>query len=450
MGKGCAVPLSDRWVVYDPLRGVSALVNEEAVKAVLAADPKSDLDPVSELADALKAEPAPAPAPRSGSLRADFLGLIPTRTCNLACQYCDFNAAGSVGEMSLDLASAAVSWMARHVAETGGKILEVQFFGGEPFAAPDVVETAVHCARQRAFPLGLQTRFEATTNGCFGERQRAFVADYFHSIMLSCDGPEDVHNLHRPGKDGQGSFATVAKTARALSDSPVELCLRACVTDQTVDRLEEIVEWFLKNFRPSLICVEPLKPTDDSTAAGLRPPDPWAFAAHYWRARAIAAARGVETVYAAASIQEVRHTFCPVARDTVIVSPDGRIGACYLPEATWIRAGLDLNFGRITPSGEMRIDEDALERIRNLSRLPARCRRCLAQWHCAGGCHVCQSSPGCGDDYNDFCLQTRLILVFQLLEELGCADQAASLMEDRGRMERLARHPSDLLSDWPC
>ena len=110
--------------------------------------------------------------------------------------------------------------------------------------------------------------------------------------------------------------------------------------------------------------------------------------------------------------------------------------------------GMDLNFGQLSAAGGMRLDTPAVERIRELLELPERCQRCFARWHCAGGCRVCQSPPGCGNDLNDFCVRTRLVLACQLLADLGCHDMAEKLLSEPGAMERLARQPSDRLMEW--
>jgi len=73
----------------------------------------------------------------------------------------------------------------------------------------------------------------------------------------------------------------VAATARVLSASPAELCLRICVAQDNVEQLAETVDWFAQEFQPCSIDFETLQPTPESERAGLRPPDPYAFAAQF-------------------------------------------------------------------------------------------------------------------------------------------------------------------------
>ncbi len=127
----------------------------------------------------------------------------------------------------------------------------------------------------------------------------------------------------------------------------------------------------------------------------------------------------------------------------MIVSPDGRISACYLQAPDWRARGLDLDMGRIDSRGAVAIDDAAVERVRHLPLLKPRCKRCFCQWTCAGGCHVNETFAGCDLDYTPFCVQTRLITACLLLRDAGCGELADALLADRRAMERLAHHARD-------
>ena len=432
-----AVPVFDKWLVYAPLNRVAALVN----RAALTEFPE-------ELRAALEEAPGAEPRPRDGPVSPQFLGLVPTRACNLSCVYCGFGATSCAGQMDLRLAAAGVDWMAEHAARSGRRTLDVHFFGGEPFAAPDVVDVAVHRTRAAAAGRGLLPRLEVATNGVYSEERARFVGDYFDAVVLSFDGFRSVHDRHRPAAGDRGSFDQVASTARVLAASPAEVCFRICVAEDNVEQLAETVDWFCEEFRPYSIDFETLQPTPESEQAGLRPPDPYRFAAHFLSARRVACEHGVEPVYAAAVTEEPRLTFCPVGNDTLILNPDGRVSACYLLERDWQARGLDLNLGRLAEDGDMELPGEDVERARQLVADKPRCRDCFCRWSCAGGCHVNHSFPGCSRAYDDFCIQTRLITACSLLDGLGFASLGDDLVADRAEMQRLALRPSDRLEDW--
>lgn len=349
--------------------------------------------------------------------------------------------------MDLQLAAAAVDWMAERIQELGRRILKIHFFGGEPFCAGEVVDAVIHRARTVAANMGLTPHFEVSTNGFYDENRCRFIGDHFNTVVLSFDGPEEIQNRNRPTRSGRGTFQTVARNAGILSQSPAELCIRACITQDTVGQMEEIGRWFCETFRPSIINFETLQPTPESESAGLKSPDPWELAIHYIQAARVVERYGVRPVYAAAMTETTRLSFCPVGTDAVIISPDGRMSACYLLQREWKARGLNMDMGILEATGRMNINQQAVERIRNLPIQKSRCQRCFARWHCAGGCHVNHSFPGCAEEYDAFCIQTRIIMACHLLDELGCMELVDRLVQDRQALEDLALQPSDRLED---
>ena len=371
---------------------------------------------------------------------------LPTRGCNLACEYCGFlTAADAERVMSLELARDAVNWYMDTIERAGIQHAEVHFFGGEPFCAEEVLDLAVHLARLRAAEVGCTLSFEMATNGVFSEARCRWAADNLDTIVLSLDGPPDVQNRHRPHKDGQGSFEAVARTARLLSEGSSDLYIRACVTHQTVDCMPELATWFCVQFRPVGVCFEPLQPSPQSEAARLEPPEPWDFACNFIQAAWILKSHGVEPVYDAADIRAKRVSFCPVGRDVAIVSPDGIITACYLLRRDWEAKGLDLRLGRVE-GGNVQLDADAVTSVRGLNvyNKPL-CARCFCKWHCAGGCHVNHGPTGPQGAYDRLCVQTRIIALRNVLEAMGQNDLVREWIGDREAAERSICRPSDLL-----
>lgn len=438
------VPIFDRWLVYAPLLDTSALINR-AAHSQLRADADNIDAGLADLRAALIHVPVKIPQPLQGKVSVPFLGLVPTRACNLSCTYCGFGASPSSERMDISTAVAGVNWMAAHVLESGRRTLDVHFFGGEPLVAFEVLEVAVHRARYVAFQEGLQANLEVATNGACSEAQARFVADHFQTVILSFDGFEETHDRRRSFASGTGSFSMVSRTAQICRESPANLCLRICVAEDNVDSLPEIVAWFCDEFHPTAIDFETLQPTLESKRAGLRPPDPYRFAAGYLKARRIALRRGVDAVYAAGAIDEPRLTLCPVGTDAMILHPDGRLSACYLPEPDWHCRGLDLMMGVLRPDGTLTLDPVALQRVRQLVAEKPRCRHCFCRWTCAGACHVNHSYPGCPNSYDDQCIQTRLVTACRLLQKLDFDSLARELLENRQAMERLALQADDRL-----
>jgi uncharacterized protein len=444
-----AVPVGEAYLVVSPLRQAAALINRSAYGLLCrwmeaGAEPAQQPAALGNLFTILNDTPIPPKLP-SGAIRPAFLGILPTRDCNLSCAYCDFGGDPAGAKiMDLGMAAAAVDWMAATVKDQGRKTLDVHFFGGEPFMADAVIDVTVHRVRAQAERLGLIPRLEVATNGVFEAKMARFIGDYFDTVVLSFDGPKEIHDRHRPMDRNRGSFAAVEKTASRLSRAPVKLCLRVCVAHDNVGYLDWITRWFCESFQPALINFETLRTNPASEAAGLNPPDPYVFTVQYLKAQRIATGFGIETVYAAAAVKRPRHTFCPVGRDVVIVSADGRLSGCYLPQQRWTEKGLDLDLGFMSAGNQMVIDPLAVNRLRQIAAVKPRCTRCFCRWTCAGGCHVALAEAKEKGPYSDFCIQTRLITAHGILKNLALTDVADRLQKEPAAMQRLALHPSDL------
>jgi uncharacterized protein len=345
--------------------------------------------------------------------------------------------------MELRLARQAVDAYLQILVENIRQHAEVHFFGGEPFFAEEVVHFVVDYANVRAEQLGMRVRFEVTTNGLYSARKAEWIADHFDTVVLSLDGPQDIQERHRPALNGRRTSAIVERSARIFSQGTAELIIRSCVTSDTVQRMPEIAAWVGREFRPGAVSFERLTESPLSRAAGMRPPDPWEFARNFEAAAQILEPYGIQTVLSSANLNSLQCSFCPVGKDALIVSPDGWVDACYLLPQEWGRNGLNMRLGQMV-DGRLAIDQSALQNVRQLTvHEKALCSSCLCRYHCAGGCHVNHDTSG--GQYDELCLQTRLITITGLLKRLGQADLADEWLNDRSALEISAWQATDEL-----
>lgn len=441
------VPVRHRRLLCAPLHSIAAEVNASAailVRETLCGSRSVPAgSPLAELTGDLRGPGLPPPISQ-GRAAPPFLGLILTRGCNMACPYCDFASECADAPMSPELVSQAVGAWVAWARDLGLGALDLRFFGGEPFTQPDLIEIAVHRARCLAAESAMTLRVEASTNGLLSSRMLDFVQDHFDAIVLSLDGGAEDHDRHRPLRSGAGSFEQVWDTARALAASPVTLCIRCCVSDANVGQMAETAAWLCRELWPAQIAFEPLRPTPGAAAAGLRPPEPLQFARGSWAARRLAQEAGVGCVYAPLH-GAPRYTFCPVGQDTFIVAPDRSVRSCYLRRRDWEACGLDLGIGEVAPDGGLRIEHEAILRLRRAVAQRARCVRCFCRWSCAGGCLVTETPPGHSLQYTDFCRQTRLLQACAHLDAMGLPSHADELLADEPAVAALWEHADDRL-----
>lgn len=148
--------------------------------------------------------------------------LVVTEDCNLRCNYCIYGGSyegsrvHSPRQMSLETARASVDYFAAH-SDSSEPPLALGFYGGEPLLRFDFIKEIVAYGRAR---LSHPVLFTVTTNGTLlNEARIRFLHQHDFSIVVSIDGPPEVHDRNRRFKNGgTGSSATVLRNLRRLKD----------------------------------------------------------------------------------------------------------------------------------------------------------------------------------------------------------------------------------------
>ncbi len=165
--------------------------------------------------------------------------------CNLRCKYCfaDEGAYHSAREMmSFETAKAAIDFLLK---ESGTrKVLEVDFFGGEPLMNLDVVKKTVYYAKEEAAKLGKRFLFTTTTNGLLLDDDTIkFFNEEMENVVLSLDGRPEVHDAVRKTVSGKGSYAAVIekikKFVRARGDK--HYYVRGTFTAKNLDFSKDVL-----------------------------------------------------------------------------------------------------------------------------------------------------------------------------------------------------------------
>ncbi len=414
------LPIRDKVLLHAPLHGLSAIINQSGAQrlrsAINSENPQLRAS-YQNLISVLSEEVKP-PEPRSGALGIPrFLGLLPTRDCNMRCRYCDFPAsqASPLPVMSRDLCKETIDAYFALLEGNGIKQASIHFFGGEPFGAPEIVFFAAEYAREEARKLGFQLHLEASSNGLLEKRFAAWIAETFDCIVLSLDGKKPIQDNQRPAKGHKDAFQTIVETGKIISESPCNLILRSCVTQESLPVMLDSVEWMIENFIPETICLEPMSESDQSIRNHLHPPDPWQFAKKFIQTERYLRERDINCMLSTADLSLTTVSSCPVGYDALIVSPDGIINACYLLKSSWLRKGKDMHLGKIF-AGQFHISQENLDRVRSYELgNQSLCKNCFCRYHCAGGCHVNHPSEGYPGSYDEICIRTRLVTIGKLL-----------------------------------
>jgi len=175
-----------------------------------------------------------APEPLEKEHPVAGMDLFVAQTCNLSCVYC-YGQDGTYGDrglMSEKTALQAIDWL----IEASGpvKSLRINFFGGEPLLNFSLIKTVVPYALARAEKAGKKALFQITTNGTLLDDEIIrFFQQHEFKVLVSIDGPQDIHDRQRRFADGNGSFKAVTQHLDNLVKNVPETDAHAVILGDT-------------------------------------------------------------------------------------------------------------------------------------------------------------------------------------------------------------------------
>lgn len=213
------------------------------------------------LCDEIKAYPI-----KSNEIKALCLHIC--HDCNLRCRYCfaDEGAYHSEREfMSEETAKRAIDFLILNSGKR--KVLEVDFFGGEPLMCLQTIKNVVAYAREQGEKSGKKFLFTTTTNALLLDDD---AIDFFNremeNVVLSLDGRKEVHDAIRKTKSGKGSFDYVIENVKRFvkSRGDKSYYVRGTFTAKNLDFSKDVI--FLADNGFDSISMEPVVTDIDDLA----------------------------------------------------------------------------------------------------------------------------------------------------------------------------------------
>ena len=176
------------------------------------------------------------------SQSVQLLILALTGQCNLNCSYC--YASNQIQQsMPWSIAEQAL----QYITEYSGTPT-IQFTGGEPLLAWDLLVKCVEWLEYHKFKAKLQIQTNATL---LDEQKIDFIKKYQIGIGVSLDGFADSNAINRPYKDFSDSTTDTIKGIQLLSSAGIEIGITTVVNTITVERLDKVIDlaFYLGNVR---------------------------------------------------------------------------------------------------------------------------------------------------------------------------------------------------------
>lgn len=200
--------------------------------------------------------------------------LLFSHGCPLDCTYCLSSEEGyqksSSANMSPETAISSIKSALPNLAEEG--IIQIIFFGGEPLVNGAKFEIAVRGIEREVNRLRPDVKISWNLTSCLAVLPDGIpkvLKDYGFHILCDVDGPAEIHNKHRPFKNGKGSFEVIRKNINKLQDMDILVSGRATVTSLNVHMLSEVLDTHIQiGFKESA-----LVPVNPYSSGGFKIPE---------------------------------------------------------------------------------------------------------------------------------------------------------------------------------
>ncbi len=149
-----------------------------------------------------------------------------TQGCNLRCKYCIYSEeinqhqrSHSSKSMDWKTAKQAVDFLYAHSIDSDH--VTIAFYGGEPLLALPLIQQVV--AYSRELFDGKEIDYTITSNGTLltDEIMHFLVNEKIH-LVISLDGPKEIHDRNRVFAGGGGTFDTIMKNLGRLKELDAE------------------------------------------------------------------------------------------------------------------------------------------------------------------------------------------------------------------------------------
>ncbi len=167
--------------------------------------------------------------------------LLLTRQCNLQCKYCYVGKNNA--SMPIEHARQIVDLVYQRAPDD--EHIDFAFFGGEPLIEFEKLRLITEIIEQHPKYDPDQVRLTLVTNGTiFNDAIAEFVSAHQIALGISCDGPEDVHDMFRQYPGGKGSSKKVENTIRNALDSLPNVMVNAVYRPETIHALPKTIDYF--------------------------------------------------------------------------------------------------------------------------------------------------------------------------------------------------------------
>ncbi len=166
--------------------------------------------------------------------------------CNLNCRYCFSYTDKKYMSKSIEpeVIKKAIGFLIQANPSPPNDTYIIRYFGGEPFLNIKMMNFTNKYCNMVGNTINKKFEFLATTNGTILTKSLMnMLKNRKLEIMISMDGPKNIHNKNRPFINGKGSYNKIIENLKKLDENCIDYSLRATIAPDCKN-LVEIIQFF--------------------------------------------------------------------------------------------------------------------------------------------------------------------------------------------------------------
>lgn len=167
---------------------------------------------------------------------------VVSTACNMQCVYCQAQNGNTLPDeyMSKDVAKAAVDIALQSPAQS----LHFEFQGGEPLLNFDVIRFIVEYSKKKS--NGKEIHYSIVSNlTMISDEMIEYIINNRIGISTSLDGPEILHNLNRPYRNGRVTYKDVKQKIKLLQSKGIIVGAIQTATKNSFQYPKEIIDEYV-------------------------------------------------------------------------------------------------------------------------------------------------------------------------------------------------------------
>ncbi|MHB1623332.1 MAG: radical SAM protein [Cuniculiplasma sp.] len=174
--------------------------------------------------------------------------IFPTEECNFRCKYCYENF--SIGEMNPEVVEGIKSLLLERSKDLNR--LDIEWFGGEPLLAYDIIEDLLIYARNLSKKYNFTLESRMTTNASLfsPKLQPKLIGLGITEYQISFDGDREMHDKYRVTRGDKGSFDIIYNNLINFHKTELDatIIIRIHVNDKNYFSIERLLERMASDF----------------------------------------------------------------------------------------------------------------------------------------------------------------------------------------------------------